>query len=202
MTEEATHAVEFARIGGDPVVDLLNTVGWRLDARRQSERLSSFGDVLAWCADMGLLSETEVRTLRDMAQRHPRISTEEWRSVLGLREHTYQALMHTDTTAAAAISAAYREAIGQAAVTRGNEGTWSWIEPGLTLRTPRHRLARAIVELMTSPTVSQLHQCEDEACGWVFLDTSPRRNRRWCVSAECGNRNRVRRHYQRRSDQP
>jgi predicted RNA-binding Zn ribbon-like protein len=27
---------------------------------------------------------------------------------------------------------------------------------------------------------------------WVCLDDSPRHNRRWCVSADCGNRNRVR----------
>ncbi|MBF4571483.1 CGNR zinc finger domain-containing protein [Herbiconiux sp. VKM Ac-1786] len=26
---------------------------------------------------------------------------------------------------------------------------------------------------------------------------SPRRNRRWCVAADCGNRNRVRRHTER-----
>jgi predicted RNA-binding Zn ribbon-like protein len=31
----------------------------------------------------------------------------------------------------------------------------------------------------------------------VYLDTSPRRNRRWCSAADCGNRNRARRYYAR-----
>ncbi|WP_082946716.1 CGNR zinc finger domain-containing protein [Mycobacterium sp. ACS4054] len=39
----------------------------------------------------------------------------------------------------------------------------------------------------------------DDDCGWLFLDTSHRHNRRWCSAADCGNRARVRRFYERRS---
>ena len=39
--------------------------------------------------------------------------------------------------------------------------------------------------------------CGDDSCGWVYLDTSPRRNRIWCTAAGCGNRNRVKRHHAR-----
>jgi predicted RNA-binding Zn ribbon-like protein len=195
---EAPQVERFSRIGGHPAVDLVNTVDWRLDTERRSERLSSFGDVLAWGAEMGLLADDELGSLHEMARRHPRASADEWRDVLRLREHAYQALIDTDVTAAAAIAATYQEWIGQARLTYDTDGSWSWKEPQLTLRTPRHRIARAVVELLTDPMVARLHQCEDDACGWVFLDTSPRGNRRWCVSADCGNRNRVRRHYERR----
>ncbi|WP_083433890.1 CGNR zinc finger domain-containing protein [Nostocoides australiense] len=34
----------------------------------------------------------------------------------------------------------------------------------------------------------------------VFVDTSRQRNRRWCPADDCGNRNRVRAHYQRGRD--
>jgi predicted RNA-binding Zn ribbon-like protein len=34
--------------------------------------------------------------------------------------------------------------------------------------------------------------CADHDCGWVFLDRSRNRTRRWCSSGERGNRNRVR----------
>ncbi len=61
------------------------------------------------------------------------------------------------------------------------------------------QIARSAVALLGQRDVERVHQCEDHACGWVFIDTSPRQNRRWCVSAECGNRNRVRLHYQRRA---
>jgi predicted RNA-binding Zn ribbon-like protein len=200
VTNESTGVVPFARIGGHPAVDLVNTVDWRLDIRRRSERLASFTDVVTWCADMRLITEAEASSLNEMAERHPRVSTDEWRSALTLREHAYHAMIDADVAAAAAVAAAYREDIDQARLIHSGVRTWSWAEARLTLSTPRYRVARAIVELLTGPDISQLHQCEDEACGWVFLDTSPRRNRRWCVSAECGNRNRVRRHYQRRTD--
>lgn len=196
---QAPQQERFSRVGGHPAVDLVNTVDWRLDTGRRSERLPSFGDVLAWCADMGLLADDELGSLDEMARRQPRIGTEEWRDVLRLREHTYHALIDAAATAAAAIAATYQEWINQARLTYDGDGSWSWAESQLSLRTPRHRIARSVVELLTDPMVGRLHQCEDEACGWVFLDTSPRGNRRWCVSADCGNRNRVRRHYRRRS---
>lgn len=200
MSDESTRVVPFPRIGGHPAVDLVNTVDWRLDTRRRSERLASFTDVVAWCADMRLLTDAEVSSVNEMAEHHPRVSIDEWRSMLALREHTYHAMIDADVVAAAALAAAYREGIDKARLIHSGERTWSWAEEKLTLSTPRYRVASAIVELLTGPDINQLHQCEDDACGWVFLDTSPRRNRRWCVSAECGNRNRVRRHYQRRTD--
>ncbi|MBZ4498276.1 CGNR zinc finger domain-containing protein [Dermacoccus sp. Tok2021] len=61
----------------------------------------------------------------------------------------------------------------------------------------RHRIAIALIEFMARDDLDRLHQCEDEACGWVYLDTSPRRNRRWCVTADCGDRNRSRAYYAR-----
>ena len=65
------------------------------------------------------------------------------------------------------------------------------------MTTPRDRAVRQVIDLLTSPELALLHQCEDRACGWVYLDTSPRHNRRWCVAADCGNRNRARRFYAR-----
>jgi predicted RNA-binding Zn ribbon-like protein len=65
------------------------------------------------------------------------------------------------------------------------------------LSTPRDRVTRAVVDLLTTAELAALHQCEDQACGWVYLDTSRRHNRRWCVASDCGNRNRARRFYAR-----
>ena len=67
----------------------------------------------------------------------------------------------------------------------------------ITLATPHDRIIRHVITLLTSPDLGQLHQCEDAACGWVYLDTFPRHNRRWCSAADCGNRNRARRYYTR-----
>jgi predicted RNA-binding Zn ribbon-like protein len=39
--------------------------------------------------------------------------------------------------------------------------------------------------LQAEPTV-RLKQCPGQQCGWFFLDTTKRGNRRWCSMAECG----------------
>src|SRR5436190_1196254 len=45
-------------------------------------------------------------------------------------------------------------------------------------------------DLLTSDSRGLVRQCEDAGCGWLFLDRSNARKRRWCSMADCGNRNR------------
>lgn len=65
------------------------------------------------------------------------------------------------------------------------------------LQLPGNRLALEFGRLLTSGDIARFHRCEDQHCGWVFLDTSRHRIRRWCSASDCGNRNRVRAHYSR-----
>jgi predicted RNA-binding Zn ribbon-like protein len=51
--------------------------------------------------------------------------------------------------------------------------------------------------LLTSAEITRVKQCPGRTCGWVFLDSTRNRSRRWCNSAECGNRSRVQAHYAR-----
>ena len=95
------------------------------------------------------------------------------------------------------LAAAERQALQRARLTKSDRH-WVWSESAVTLTTPRDRSVRQVIDLLTSPELALLHRCEDRACGWVYLDTSPRHNRRWCVAADCGNRNRVREFYARR----
>lgn len=69
----------------------------------------------------------------------------------------------------------------------------------MQLTTPRDRIVRGLIRLMGREDLDRLHQCEDATCGWVYLDTSPRRNRRWCVATDCGDRNRARAYYARKA---
>ncbi|MGH3319645.1 MAG: CGNR zinc finger domain-containing protein [Streptosporangiaceae bacterium] len=50
------------------------------------------------------------------------------------------------------------------------------------------------MELLQSSDLAALRRCQNSACGWLFLDRSRSHTRRWCSSADCGNRERVRRH--------
>lgn len=43
----------------------------------------------------------------------------------------------------------------------------------------------------------RLKRCENPRCGWLYLDRSRNRSRRWCEMATCGNRAKARRYKQR-----
>ena len=68
------------------------------------------------------------------------------------------------------------------------------------LRTVRDlpvELALSAWQLLELEDPRRIRQCQDAACGWLFLDRSKNASRVWCSSADCGNRSRARRHYQR-----
>lgn len=181
----------FRHIAGDPMLDLLNTVSWRLDEVSRRERLRDYGDVIDWCVESSLLSQGEETALRGLAERDPSSAERERALVVVLRERAYAMLLSGDHDAAADLSRNYADAFASAALVRIDDA-WKWRDAELTIAAPRHRIARGLVDLVRSDGLERLHQCEDAKCGHVYLDASPRRNRRWCDSKDCGDRNRTR----------
>lgn len=182
----------FSRIAGHPALDLVNTVDWRLSADRRSEELLDYDAVRDWARQFELVDDATHADLADRAAQHPVVAESERDRVIALRESLYSAAFEGGGTEL--IADEYREAIGCGDLTADGSGDWVF-PPDLAL--PRHRMALLAVDALTRVDRSRFAQCDDAECGWVFLDTSPRRNRRWCVSADCGNRNRVREYYER-----
>jgi CGNR zinc finger/Putative stress-induced transcription regulator len=67
-------------------------------------------------------------------------------------------------------------------------------------RSALHAVALAAERLLTSTPVGQVAACPGTGCGWLFAD--PRRRRRWCSMAVCGNRAKARSYASRRSSHP
>jgi len=65
--------------------------------------------------------------------------------------------------------------------------------PAEMFERPLAPVVRAAVELLTSEQAALVGTCADRTCGWLFLDTTRNRTRRWCDMKECGNRAKVRR---------
>ncbi|MCE5252638.1 MAG: CGNR zinc finger domain-containing protein [Actinomycetia bacterium] len=80
----------------------------------------------------------------------------------------------------------------------GFEWAWTGMEDHLTsLLWP---VARSATDLLTSRQLVQVRECADDACGWLFLDTTKNASRRWCDMADCGNRAKARRYRARRKE--
>lgn len=189
--------MKFGHIAGDGMLDVVNTVSWRLGGDERAEQLQTFGDVIDWCTESGVVTEGEAETLRYLAARDEAGAERERQTVVTAREKVYAALFEDDAEAATDLAELYRSAIAVAELVREDDH-WHWRELGPGLRMPRDRIVRGLVDFVRSAELDRLHQCEDAKCGWVYLDTSPRRNRRWCDTKDCGDRNRSRAYYARR----
>lgn len=186
----------YPEVGGHPAFDLVDTVHWRLDESRAIDTLTSFEDVATWCRQLDILGG-ESAGLDRLAMDAPDAAADELEAVVALREAIYRAVFESSATAVDLIAREYVAALGRSTLHRDPDATtWSWQVP-TDLTGPRAAIALAAHDLLTSDLTSA-RQCGDDACGWVYLDTSPRHNRVWCTAAGCGNRNRVARHQARK----
>jgi predicted RNA-binding Zn ribbon-like protein len=177
------------RYGGHPVLDFVNTVSWRTDPDRRTERLPDLPSLVAWAVEVGLIDEAVPPKGAGLAATHQ------------LREAVHGVLAATVDGAAPAaedlsvIRAAALDAMRRARLAGPVPLRWA-----LTPRVPAdlvRLLALAALELLRSPDLALLRRCEGSGCGWFFLDRSRSHTRRWCSGGDCGNRERARRHYAR-----
>ncbi|HYJ12084.1 MAG TPA: CGNR zinc finger domain-containing protein [Thermomicrobiales bacterium] len=189
-------ASRFPTIAGHPALDLLNTVHWRLEPGKQTDDIASYADIVIWSEMAGFVNGAEGDVLRDLAAVEPEKAAHAWEAFVTLREVAYAAIVSRSVSATDALLSAWRAATDRARLVPAAD-CWEWADRKISLTTPQDRVVRSLVALMQSDQVRLLHQCEDDACGWVYLDTSPRRNRRWCIASDCGDRNRAREYYRR-----
>lgn len=52
------------------------------------------------------------------------------------------------------------------------------------------------IELAFSSELLKVKVCP--GCGWLFIDRTRNGQKRWCISAMCGNRSKARRHYEKK----
>jgi predicted RNA-binding Zn ribbon-like protein len=197
-------APRFSRVGGSLCLDFANTVSWRRHDV-PIDRIPALADLLSWSTEVGLLPAAAAAGLADRYRLDPAAGEALWSAAVRCREAVYavfSALAAGSPLPAAEtrhLTRTYAAAVGQAVLAPGQAGfDWSW-----PARVPADRLllwsiALSAVELLRSADCRRVRECADGHCGWLFLDSSRNASRRWCDSADCGNRARVRRHYARR----
>ena len=189
-------------VGGRLCLDFCNTVRDRTGD--PVERLSDYGELVGWSWRAGVLNAEEAGRLRRAARRSPTAAVAVLERALALRE-----ALHGVFTAAAegrvpepaAIDALNSElgramARSQLVTTEGGY-TWVWDEGGRALDSMLWPVARSAADLLTSGDLAAVRECAGRGCGWLFLDTSRNRTRRWCDMRVCGNRAKARRHHER-----
>ncbi|MFN2521016.1 MAG: ABATE domain-containing protein [Candidatus Limnocylindria bacterium] len=194
--------VTFELTGGALCLDLTNTVGGT--RARPREDLHSFDDLVEWSRQARALDATAARELRRRAEAAPADAARALRRTVSLREAIHRVFVARaagEPPAEADIELIRRwdaEALEHSRlVARGGEFAREWAETPPSFERVAWIVAHDAVELLTSQELPRVRECASDTCAWLFLDTSRNRSRRWCDMKSCGNRAKVRRHYER-----
>ena len=198
MAHVMVDGVRLPRLVADhPALELCNTVaGWREE--EPFDYLVGYEELARLVGHLGLLDRAAVDDLVARGAASPAAAAQVVRRTRDLRAATYAVVAGTPTEADWAVVGRAARAAAVAGVLgpgRTSLATWRHDPREVGLATPLHLLAWQVHELLTASPAVAVGCCPGRDCGWVFVN---RGNRRWCVMATCGNREKARRHAARR----
>ncbi|MFB0536768.1 MAG: ABATE domain-containing protein [Anaerolineae bacterium] len=204
MDEAGTNAGNLKLLGGRLSLDFANTAD-RHASDHPVEFLTSYSDLVAWSQHVGILTDHQVQRLLKEAARRPVDASAVLERAIALREAIYRiflAISHGRPPQAADLAIFNAElsgALAQSRIVSTAEGfAWDWAGAEEALDQMLWPVVHDAAGLLTSEELDRVGQCADDWCGWLFLDTSRNRSRRWCSMEDCGNRAKARRNYERK----
>lgn len=207
MTESTLNAGNMALLGGVLCLDFANTVNWHR-SEHPEELLNDYGDLVAWAVHTDIVNEDEAAILLEEAHLQPNEASGVHERAITLREAIYRIFVAISTQQRPAVedmeilNTEIQPALAHGRIVDTGDGyTWDWADNDETLDHILWPVARSAADLLASAKIDRARQCADERCGWLFLDMSRNRSRRWCSMEECGNRNKAREYYRRRKQE-
>jgi predicted RNA-binding Zn ribbon-like protein len=192
----------FDLVGGRLCLDFCNTTSDRRGY--QEDRLETYADVVGWGWRAGILNAEEAARLTRLGTRSPTEGLSVWERAIQLREALNAIFCSVAESrrmrpgALEVLNGELAGAMSRSQVVPTDTGfTWLWAEGGKALDCVLWPIARSAADLLTEGPLAAIRRCEGRDCGWLFLDTSRNRTRRWCDMRICGNRAKARRHHQR-----
>ncbi|MGL5834543.1 MAG: CGNR zinc finger domain-containing protein [Waterburya sp.] len=194
---------QLKRVGGRLCLDFINTV----DRDRAGFLKEWFTDAIAlinWGQQVQLLTPQQADHLRQQVQQQPELAQRLFEQAIKLREVLYRIFSAVSAKKAPVPSDLTHLNDWLTAAYSHSQLIWDGtrfirIQANLErLESILWQVVRSAEELLLDSMLDRVRECAGKDCGWIFLDTSRNRSRRWCDMEDCGNRAKARRHYERR----
>lgn len=203
-TSEMTEHLPFEWIGGRDCLDFANTVTWA-GAELLNERFGRYGDLVEWAERAGILSDTAARRLLRVSRGEPAAADAALSDAHALRKAIHEVVgaraegREPERGAGDTLNRFLGRALGRLRLgVEGDACSWVFVDEGDELDRMLWPVAWSAASLLTSNDAPLVRRCASERCGWLFLDRSRNRSRRWCDMKSCGNSAKARRHYARK----
>lgn len=195
--------MKFEQVGGALCLDFANTVHC-YSCENVRDDLHDFAAFVEWNKQWGTLSASEADSLIKEAHRKTTEAASVLERVKQLRLAIYQIFAaitegRSPQKPLVVLNDVLAEGLGQLrlSLTADKSFEWTWVKNGGGLERLLWPIARSAAELLISEDRLRVRQCNGERCTWLFVDMSKNKSRRWCNMADCGNRAKARRFYER-----
>ena len=166
------------------------------------EYLNTYNDLVVWSRHVGTISDKEAETLSRRAVGHPAEAKSAHSRAIELREAIYRIFtialegQSPATDDFAVFNPSVEATLMGSHIVRTNDGFhWDMTGDKAKLDWILNPVIRSAADLLVSEEFRRVKKCADPICGWLFLDISRNRSRRWCDMADCGNRAKASRFY-------
>jgi predicted RNA-binding Zn ribbon-like protein len=195
------YAFDFS--GGRLCLDFVNTVS--ATRATPKERLNTYGDLVSWGRQAGLLDERDAQHLNQLARRRPDEAARVLAGAVAVREALFRIFCAAPECGPQrpddmnTFNAALSRALAHVRLEATPEGCVNeWAGDAGALDRMLWPVLRSAMDVLTSQEERErVHKCESPTCDWLFIDTSRNHTRRWCDMKSCGNRAKARRYYER-----
>jgi predicted RNA-binding Zn ribbon-like protein len=186
-------------------LDFANTAQWHASENPQ-EHLNSYRDLVVWGQKEGVLSAADAQKLIEKAANNRIASEKALKRAIEIREAIYRifsavAAGHiAEDGDLSILNRNFAETMARSRIIPTKNGfTWDINGNKDELDWMLKPIVRSAAELLTSDELTRVKECaDDKGCGWLFLDQSRNRSRRWCDMKDCGNRAKAKRFYERK----
>lgn len=184
-------------------LDFVNTLDDRF-SNEPKELVNSYGDLVRFGEDTGILSECQADRLLSLSEESPDAGHRALTKAISVREAmhpVFWALWSKEPVPKAALTG-LNEYVQEAAQYRGlvqhnAHFDWQFDSSSENLDAAWWPIALSAAELLASDRLQFVRACASKTCEWLFLDESKNHRRRWCDMTKCGNRAKVQRFYKR-----
>ena len=204
MSDKIRHAGNLKLLGGRVCLDFVNTADWRGSDDPQ-EFLNTFQDLVVWSRHVDIITNGEAKRLSRQGANDPPKAEMVLNRAIEFREVIYRifssvaegkapdkedlTILNDNLSKTMMLSQIIETTNGFFWDANGDKKNLDWI---------LNPIIRSTADLLISDELNKVKKCADAACGWLFLDISRNRSRRWCDMKDCGNRAKATRFYKRK----
>ncbi len=205
MFEEKLYGESLNSESGRVCLDFANTADYPATDHPEEE-LHTYADLVGWAQSLRLLSEDQANRLIALAEQHLEETASIFELAISFRRVLYRifAGFSNEQMPHQADVMALNGMLSRALIflrfrMTDSGFTWEWSDGETELDCMLWPVALSAVDLLTDDEqLERIGQCADDGgCGWLFIDTSKNRTRRYC-GYSCANRAKAQRHYARK----